>query len=194
MAARNNVVGYFATIKDLSLTPEQESELESLIPETKRICRAIARTSNNRYIECDDLVQIALVKMAKAMKSSNTPKDVYYYKKVIAITCINQLRLERARGAYYRHLGLDSIPELSVSTDEDRLHQRLYTDTLLNTLSPMSRQILTHYYGIDTPAIGPLAISEILPLSDDAITSRRRRAESSIRTRIEKGELPTWEM
>lgn len=199
MASTVKVAGYFATIQDLSLTPDQERELENYLPMVRRVCNRFSRknyhTGNDfSILDTDDLVQMALVKIARTIKTSVEAKNEHYYIRLVTRSCIDQIQCNEVRGAASNHDTLDKADSVVAHDDIDRIHSRLYIHTLLDSMCHnTTRQIFTHYYGLDTPEIGPSAINEILPVGCNAIANRHMNGLRSLRTKIDRGELPTWE-
>lgn len=188
MAAKIGIAGYFATVKDLSLTPEQETLLESLLPMTRRICK---RFTDKYYdtdhdfslLDTEDLVQMALVALCRMIKSRPVA-DIKLYSCVVIRSCQNCIRLNAARGAARYHNSLKSAHYVVSEDDVNRVHQRLYLDTVLSILSNTNSKILLHYYG--------LGIDQHYQ-EYPALKARRSYCIGKIRDEIQKGELPTWE-
>lgn len=193
MAATVRKTRYFNHIESLSLSPKQEAELGSYVSMVKRVCKRYT-VVNPVILDTDDLIQMSLVKLALAIKSgvaSELPENhrLGYYTAIVHNSCINQLECHKAK----LHAGCDyNETHGSCSTDVDRIHDKLYIEQILDGLRGTHRQeILIHYYGLDTPALDPMYISDIVPLSPSAIACRRFLAIESIQRQLDKGELPS---
>jgi len=89
---------------------------------------------------------------------------------------------------------IDSSFDIEAHDDIERVHNRMYVDTLLESVnSDISKKILLHYYGIDTPQLRSKAIGDMLGMKEGATIIRRNRSINTIRAKIAEGELPTWE-
>lgn len=206
MAATIAASRYFNTIRSLRLTTEQEQELESYMPMVKRICRKhvrhdkLGRFGDDPLISAEDLMQMALVRLTIAIregKADNARNTEAYYAKIIKRSCLTQLECNRIRGDKRRHRHVDEIDEqgrlIDARHDVDRHHDRLYIEQLLSHLGgKYNKDILMHYYGIETSPIDPACIADLIPMEAQSIAKHRYRSLGSLRKRINEGALPAY--
>lgn len=193
---------YFDTVEDLSLTLKQETKLDELTPMVKRTCRNFIKRMHrdDPLVSADDLIQMALVRLIVAIKRGKANSIEYgyrYYCRIVTLVCRVQMQCNRVRGNIANHISMDDPDnELYLEdsrSDINRLHDRLYVEQLLSALKgKYTKEICTHFYGIDTAPLYSKYISDIVPLDSNTIERRRMRGLKSLRSRINKGVLPQW--
>lgn len=172
---------YFGTVTDLSLTPEQELELERYMPIARRICtkfsRELFRKRNDMSMtHRDDLLQMALVRLTRAIKASESREihnKEHYYTRVITRACTDTIRYTRYHEDKNKHIDLNS-EEIVTTTCSDPIDDRLFIRELLSTVKDhLTLDILKHSFGIGTAPIPPSLISDLIPLTLTQIYSRK---------------------
>ena len=151
MAATIGKAGYFSNIDSLELTPGQQQEFDKYSPLVKKIACGFA--TNDALISVDDMAQMALVKMVKAIKAGCTEKyrsKTAFYIRLIQMDCM--CRIKNNKGRYEPLVRLiDTKDSAFLVDDVDRLNAKVDVDKLLSSVDDKQAvEIMHRYYGIDT--------------------------------------------
>lgn len=187
---------HYDRIESLELTSEQEQELKRIWP---LICRIAANYYvNDVLVSVDDLIQEAAVRVTRAIRELLVPDDVEsirdaYYSAIVRNTCTTIVYNNKYR--YDRCLSYNILSDYTPDSrfDEDRIHTRLYVDTLLNSIKKsQNKSILLHYYGIDTQ---PRVFDDIASRVGSTwhnLAQRHGRTIATLKRKVTEGELPQW--
>jgi RNA polymerase sigma factor (sigma-70 family) len=177
------------TADSLELTQEQEQELTRVWGLIHSI--ASSYFSNDLCISADDLIQEAAIRVTYAIRNhviADYPQDKRdgYYVSTIHRSCLNQIRDNLKH--YRNSTSLDYANALSVC-DEDRLHQTLYIQSILDSVPDnLDRRILQHYYGLGAQPQVFAAIASKFGKGASTIKDRYYETMTTLRQNLSTGD------